>query len=314
MVLQTGRLNFSNVYNGVPSEDVFDCLEGAYLHDFFVTLRERMGSKFDHWRFLVIHHNRKYGSPSLPVSGKDVVLIWLSDESGHVPIELRESFKLILKSYWPHKEPVDNIHPFPLCGCSEVLHTPPKPFAERQISVFFLGNLNANRLDFYRQFNWLRSVPPFDLRSYPLRLALLKVLKATKVNYNRDFSGSFTDSFIRFTGGFRQGLKPNEYAIKLADTKIALCPPGFHSAETIRHFEAMRMGCVVVSAPLPPNPFYDDSPVVHLRSWRDLHSSIDALLPDQKRLLMLSEQTTMWWEAKCSPAALANKTDMLLNK
>jgi hypothetical protein len=311
---QQANPSFDNVYDATASNDVFDCMEGAYLKGFFVTLHELLGANFNKWRFLVIHHNQKYGPPPLSIKGNDVVLVWLSDESGHVPLELRDSFKLILKSYWPHKEPVDNIYPFPLCGCSEVLHTPPKPLAKREINVFFSGNLNANRLDFYRQFSWLRKVPPSDLRSYRLRLALLKVLKATKVNLNRDVSGSFTDSFIQFTGGFRQGLQPNEYAHKLSDTKIALCPPGFHSAETIRHFEAMRMGCVVVSALLPPNPFYIGSPIIQVKSWRDLHSSINKLLSDQKRLEMLSEQSTIWWKAKCSPEALANKTDMLLNR
>lgn len=305
---QQANLRFDNVYDAIASNDVFDCLEGAYLKGFFVTLDELLGANFNKWRFLVVHHNQKYGPPPLPIKGNDVVLVWLSDESSHVPLELRDSFKLILKSYWPHQTSIDNIHPFPLCGCSEVLSSTPMPLNDRKVSVFFSGNLNANRLGLFRQFSWLRNVPPFDIASYSLRLGLLKAMKVLPVKMDRDYSSSFNNAYIHFTNGFKQGVSPNTYADLLSQSKLALCPAGFQSSETIRHFEAMRLGCVLISAPLPPNSFYQNSPIIQMQSWRTLQKVVNELLADENEMMRLSSETTAWWEAHCSPAAIAAKT------
>jgi hypothetical protein len=312
MRLHEAHFNFDNVYAAAASNNAFDCLEGAYLRDFFVALRKQLGSAFNKWRFLVIHHNQKYGPPPLRISGKDTVLLWLSDETAHVPLELSDSFKLILKSYWPHQTSIDNIHPFPLCGCSEVLSSTPIPLSSRKVSVFFSGNLNANRLDFFRQFSWLRKFPPFDIASYSLRLGLLKAMKVLPVKIDRDYSSSFNNAYIHFTNGFKQGLSPNTYADLLSQSKIALCPAGFQSPETIRHFEAMRLGCIVISSPLPQNQFYQNSPIIQIQSWRKLYEAIGKLLADHDEMMRLSSKTLAWWEAHCSPRAISTIAEKFL--
>ena len=233
------------------------------------------------------------------------MLIWLSDEEGSLPCgDLCRKFRLVLKSYWPLPEGWRNVLPFPLCGTREVLAKKPLPWAQRDTAVFFTGNLNANRVDFYRQFNLLRSFPPMDLPFYWQRRIYWELLR--RLPLRRDFSGAFPHSRIIFTQGFRTGMSPTTYAENLAKCKITICPPGFTSAETIRHFEAMRLGCVIVSAPLPPNPFYAESPIVLLKNWRSLHRCLSALLfEDGKDLQKRAEATYQWWETKASPKAMA---------
>jgi hypothetical protein len=123
----------------------------------------------------------------------------------------------------------------------------------------------------------------------------------------RDFSDRFPDSLITFTHAFKAGMTPETYAHSLATSKIAICPPGFTSAETIRHFEAMRLGCVIVSPPLPPNHFYAGSPIVVLKNWRLLGQRLsDLLRKDEKALQERADATFQWWRSRASPAAMAN--------
>ena len=92
----------------------------------------------------------------------------------------------------------------------------------------------------------------------------------------------------------------------LASSKIALCPPGFISHETIRHWEALRLGCVVISAPLPPNRFYKDSPIIQLKDWSKLRPLLDHLLTNTNELWNLHKATEGWWKRMCSEQAVAD--------
>lgn len=285
-----------------------ELLEGAYLESFFRELQALDPEIFRAFRFLIINQNTRFGPLRLPFAGQDVVLIWLSDEPASIPDEAFSSrFKLVLKSYWPLQEGLRNILPFPLCGASEVLKTEPVPWAKRRTRIFFTGNLNANRVDFFRQFNRLRNLPPRDLPFYWQRRLYWEVLRRWPFPYRRDFSDFYPNSHIIFTNAFGAGMPPAKYARSLAESSIAVCPPGFTSAETIRHFEAMRLGCVIVSGPLPPNSFYAGSPIMVLDRWRSLNGCLSALLATDARVLeKRAEETFQWWQSRASPCALAN--------
>lgn len=304
-MMQAGAL--PNVIHAELGHQWPKMLEGTYLTDFFAELRAFDPLGFQKFRFLIINKNTRHGPVVPPFSGKDVVLIWLSDEQSSIPDEdFSSRFKLVLKSYWPLESGVRNIMPFPLCGASEVLKTKPIEWSCRGTQVFFTGNLNANRVDFFRQFNILRNLPPWDLSFYWQRRAYWEMVARWPFSFRRDFSGIFSNSLIRFTQAFGSGMAPHIYAWNLANSKIAICPPGFTSAETIRHFEAMRLGCVVVSCQLPQNPFYAKSPIVILKEWRSLKECLSKLLlGDSEALKKRGEATLRWWDSKVSPSALA---------
>jgi hypothetical protein len=304
---------FPNVIHEVHGHDWSCILEAHYLREFLANIRVGAAEIFHSHRFLIMNRNSRWTRIEPPIRGKDVVLIWLGDEEGTIPYELSGNFRLILKSYWPISESVGNIHPFPLCGSSAVLERDPIPFEERKTGVFFSGNLNANRVDFYRQFIPWGGFPPGNLPLLARKLIARGLGSRPGRLLPRDFSASFPDSVIRFTGGFAQGYPSGEFAARLADARIALCPPGFTSHETIRHFEAMSQGCVVVSAVMPPNRFYEKSPIIQLSNWNELHAMVKKLIDNPLGLEELSRKTSMWWESQCSPKALAKITNLLVN-
>jgi hypothetical protein len=314
MMTQPSIHSFINVFHEELGNDWSELLEATYLRRFFKSLREHMGESFEQFRFLIINKNSRWSRIAPPIRGEDVVLIWLGDEEGTIPHELAGEFRLILKSYWPLSEPLGNMHPFPLCGSSAVLEKDPVPFEKRSTNVFFSGNLNANRVDLYRQFIPWGGFPPGNLPLLARKLIARGLGTRPGRLLPRDFSASFSDSVIRFTGGFAQGYPIGEFAARLADARIAICPPGFTSPETIRHFEAMSHGCVVISSSLPPNPFYRGGPVIQLKNWQLLRPLILNLIEDAESLGETSRLTRSWWENHCSPEALAQKITSVLKK
>jgi hypothetical protein len=303
---------FPNVIHEVHGHDWSCILEAHYLREFLANIRVGAAEIFHSHRFLIMNRNSRWTRIEPPIRGKDVVLIWLGDEEGTIPYELSGNFRLILKSYWPISESVGNMHPFPLCGSSAVLERDPIPFEERKTGVFFSGNLNANRVDFYRQFIPWGGFPPGNLPLLARKLIARGLGSRPGRLLPHDFSASFPDSVIRFTGGFAQGYPPGEFATRLADSKIAICPPGFTSHETIRHYEAMSHGCVVLSARLPTNVLYRSSPVIQFEKWDSLHSILSDLLNHPYRLAKISQSTYEWWNRVLSPEAMAFRVVNLL--
>ena len=300
--------DFTNVQHPEHQGQWETLLEGAYLRAYFSALQTIMREDFLRFRFVVINHNARKGFPQLPIKGENTVLIWLSDETSSVPHAVSSDYKLILKSYWPYAHSVGNMHPFPLCGSSEVVKHAVIPFVDRTTNVFYSGNLNANRLGFYTALGKLPGAQFIDTIPYILRLAVWKYTKDRLLRFKRDFSNSFEKSSIRFTDGFRRGATPADFADLLANSKIALCPHGFTSAECIRHFEAMRLGCVIVSSSLPPNRFYQGSPIIQLKNWRALKETINDLLQSPHRMERISASMIDWWNKICSPKSMAQYT------
>jgi len=303
---------FKNVLHEELGTEWGKLLEASYLVRFFESLRQHLGESFEQFRFLIINKNSRWSRIDPPIRGKDVVLLWLGDEEGTIPHELSRDFRLILKSYWPISESVGNMHPFPLCGSSAVLERDPIPFEKKRTNVFFSGNLNANRVDFYRQFIPWGGIPAGNLPLIARKLIARGLGTRCGRLLPRDFSASFPDSVIRFTGGFAQGYSPGEFAARLADARIALCPPGFTSHETIRHFEAMSQGCVILSSRLPTNVLYRSSPVIEIEQWSSLHWMLSDLLNQPSLLAEISQSTYEWWNKVLSPEAMASRTAKIL--
>jgi hypothetical protein len=106
-----------------------------------------------------------------------------------------------------------------------------------------------------------------------------------------------------FTSG--QRLAPEAYTQALAHAKIALAPRG-NFDETFRLFEAAKLGCVIVSEPLPQRWYYQDCPVVSIPKWSVLPGALKGLLADPAKLAELSRRTRQWWDSTLSEAAVAN--------
>jgi len=282
--------------------------ETLFLQRVFAALRERMGDGFPKLTFVV--HRRVAGEFAgkpirLDPGGPDRVLIVIADEREVFPCEEFLSYRAVFRAYGAPAGGASKIHAFPVgylnaAGAAEAVD-----FEHRRSTVFFSGYLNRNRIDLYKQFRPVWWLPRRNLsrNRYVREIGRRAIEKLTK---ERSFPNAVPGGHVAFTEWFGKGLAPEEYALTLANTKIALCPPGFVSHETIRHWEAMRLGCVVISAPLPPNRFYKESPIIQLQDWSELKPLLEDLLAHPDRLLALHRATVDWWNRVCSETAVAD--------
>lgn len=290
--------------------------ETVFLQRIFAALEARLGNDFLKLTFVV--HRRVFGEFAgkpikLDPGGPDRVLIVIADEREVFPCEEFLSYKAVFRAYGFPAGGDSRIHPFPVGYFNAAGSAKSVEFDQRGISVFFSGYLNRNRLDLYKQF---RPVWWLPRRNLPNNKHVREIARRSieKLTSKRNFPDAVPGGIIAFTEWFGKGLAPEEYAKTLANAKIAICPPGFESHETIRHWEAMRLGCVVVSAPLPANLFYKDSPIIQLEDWSKLKPLIADLLADSDKLCRLHRETTVWWEQNCSETAVARfMADVLLD-
>lgn len=302
---------FSNIVTEPTGGEWLHCFEGGFLRAYFEQLQFQLGDDFTRWTFHLLHHNLAVRPLELPTFGKGHVLIWFSDESGGATDYAASKFEHVFKCYSLPEQSRRNVHPFPLFGASAVLQREPLFFEKRDIQVFFSGNLNRQRAELFLRLRF----PVLD--SFPLltggrfsSYTVATLSKCLQAMWSRDYAAF--SSFIRFNSGFATGLTREEYADTLARSQICLCPAGFITTETMRHFEAMRLGCVVISETLPPSPYYSGSPIIQLQQWRGVGKLLKTLLPAKDLLASNSSATYEWWLRKCSPSAVAHQTAKIL--
>ena len=291
------------VYDAHSTAPLDRALESEYVYSVLDALRERMGESFAHYSFHVFN----CGNPAVrPASMDDPhprkVLIYTADERGTLPLELSEHYVAIFKGYLPDDRKPGNIFPLPLGYVNGVTNGSTAKSCDRELDVFFSGNLNRNRIALYREFSMLRYVPAWLVES---GIANPKMRNAIRFVFGADFSKAFERGYICFTRNFGEGLSRKNYAEKLNNARIAFCPGGFHSAETFRHFEAARAGCVVISERLPDNVLYRNAPILQVNSWREGIDLANELLADPERLAAVQEETLAWWNDHWSANAVA---------
>lgn len=293
-----------NVIYDANSTCPFDGLiESEYFDDVFRRLAAIMGEAFSDFTFCLFSCNDPRVRPATADRpGDRNVLLYLSDESASVPTELAGDYAAIFKAYLNSDRGLGNIFPLTL-GCVDgVVTRPVVPVSERSLQLFFSGNLNVNRLSLYKEFTPLRVVPD----AWVERLFRgSRMRSAARAIFGADFSGQYDEAYIRFTRTFGDGLSREKYAEKLYDARIALCPKGFHSPETFRHYEAARAGCVIVSQPLPDTVLYRDAPIIQSATWAEGLKAAHELLQDEQELAQMQKKTLEWWEAKWSSEAIA---------
>jgi hypothetical protein len=298
-----------DAHSNIPPDGA---LEADYITAVLAELRERMGDAFSEFAFSIFNCS----DPAIrPASFDDPhprkVLIYTADEKGTLPVELGPQYVAIFKGYVPDSRNPGNIYPLPLGFVNGVSHETTLPFSERSIDVFFSGHLNRNRLDLYREFSLLRFVPRWLVE---IAVANPRARNLTRIIFGTDFSRAFDSGYVCFTDSFAAGLTRKAYAEKLSSARIALCPGGFHSRETFRHYEAARAGCVIISERLPENDLYRGAPIQQVDSWRDGIALAHTLLEDKTRLEELQRQTIAWWEEHWAPPAVARDMQEKLEK
>lgn len=302
----------TNVFYEEKSDYKFEQLnESLFIERIIGELKDSLGKRFAEYEFFVYsNHKVNKKNPgskkdSMPPSAdlpseKKKVLLYFSDEGGLDPSFYADKYFAIFKAYIGTQFQTRNVFPLALGYVNSVPEFPDKKIEDRKHNVFFRGNLNMNRINFYRTFSNIGFLLPSEkwLTHEYYRKFLIKL--------KSDFSRFFTNSIIIFNSGFKAGYSPEKYGEVLADSKIVLCPKGYFMTECFRHFEAMRAGCIIISEPLPATPFYQGSPIIQIENWETGLRITNELLQDVRQMEAVHQQTRQWWVEKCSEKATAN--------
>jgi hypothetical protein len=110
---------------------------------------------------------------------------------------------------------------------------PEKPISERQYDFVYTGQYHGNRAQLLNQ--------------------LMKIKK--------DFN-----CIVNVTKGFREGYEIDEYYKLMGNSKISFAVVN----ESFRYYESMCSGCITMTVDTIDRWYYEDSPVIKLKSWNDM--------------------------------------------
>ena len=167
---------------------------------------------------------------------------------------------------------------------------PPVPFTRRRYLTSFIGSVTQPR-----GLRRLLGTP----KSY-CRSALLRQMRILAEQYGpgRVRTG-VTETFQQSIGSTAE-----DYFSVMSQSQICVAPRGT-AHETLRLFEGLRFGCIVVADRLPRHGFYRDSPILEVRDWSELPPLVHRLQADPDHMLRLSEASLRWWNEVLDERSLA---------
>ncbi len=293
IVQWSGQPFFANL----PEHLFYQCRETGYTADLVKVLAKSYPEIFEHYDVL-LHFQLVADAPTWELSGfsRPLILFITGHESPKLPPEVINGAAIIFKQYAGAELLAAQPHIFripigPSCFFPDV---PVVPFGQRSHSVFFAGNLHRGRGKLYGRLSGL--MLPFGL------LHRLRSVLGT------DFGKRIPGATITFSSQFHSGYTPLDYARFLANSKIVLCPYGVDETETMRHFEAAKQGCVIVTDRMPDTWYFRDAPFVVISGWKGIYKELRALLANAEGLSRKASQTLQWWREVCSPEAVARYT------
>ncbi|WP_324671893.1 hypothetical protein [Hymenobacter sp. GOD-10R] len=281
----------TRISSNYPIREIYNFRESGYIEAVLDKLADALSDEYELYLYFKLS---KWKGFDLTITSRDKkkVVLCVGDESWDVSYSFIDKVNYIFRTYLPaHLHGLGNLHHLAVGPSTLFSVEGVKDFSTRKYNVFFSGNLHLGRADLYRCLTGAWILPFFLLH---------RIKKVLGVNFDKTFPASI----IRFSTGFHNGIQPGEYASMMQDSKICLCPAGVENPETMRHFEAARLGNIVVSEPLPNVPVYKNAPFVILSSWRELHKTIRGLLAEPARMLDLHYQTLEWWHTQASAEAV----------
>jgi hypothetical protein len=227
------------------------------------------------------------------VSSLQFLRIWLAYLPGFANYWLA-----IGKSLLSERVEIPKLYTIPL-GYYNQPELPIKPLERRSYDVFFAGSVFN---DSYSKGSFKGAIAPLlkspKTQSREKMLYHLEQFKQQHPNFQVELS--LTTGFYSMT---EQNLQT--YADKLMNSKICLIPRGT-SFETYRFYEAIRYGCIPIIEALPSHWFYEGSPAIKIKNWRNLPRILEQLLTDRHLMEQKCQQSWQWWQEKCSELAASN--------
>jgi hypothetical protein len=179
-------------------------------------------------------------------------------------------------------------------GYSQQLDRPIVPILERPVDVFFAGSVR----------HFVGGDVPLARRVVPSAKALSRKRMLEGLASARAASPDLRVD-VQISRGFAdpEALSPEAYSDRLMAARICLAPRG-NSPDTLRVFEGMRYGCIVLSDPLPRHWFYDGAPIIQVSQWRRLPEILSRLLSDPAGLEERHRAMLSWWSDRCGEEAI----------
>ena len=288
-----------------------DLQEKDFLERILSDLERQLGDRVGQYEFVLYSSADDTALPQELVSAgwRKRVLIYISDEMSSVPRHLCDKFFAIFKCYLPSDRGLpNNLFPLPLGCTAGFADLPIRPPAERSVSVFFSGNLNANRVPLYRELTWLRYLP--------CRARLAQRLMHRMGWLPRDCSRVFPASYIRFTDGFSAGCPARTTAARFSTPKspsVLAVLPAARAFGITRPCGRLRRHLRALVGPR----FYPDRPSLSWTIGATFDAWCETSCASRSDWKTLHRQTRNWWQDMCCEEAMARfmkeKLDLLEN-
>lgn len=274
-----------------------DVWEPPYLTESFKYLKDLS----DDYHLIIARTNNQEEFDEFRKSlivGKKNILFLLSDELGinnirNGPYFMHNEIHCIFRTY-NNKSLYDNnfVYPVP-CGfsCGVSVHSQTgeksivrnfdysdKPLSERDVDIFFSGQMNSHRLECISQMELL--------------------------------SDEF-NCLYKKTDSFAKGFALDEYYKYLENSKVAFVPTGVVIPESFRFFEAVKSGCIIVTTyPIKnekfKNWYYEDCPAYFIDSWSEVNHDFIRNLLNTENPIEYSNKNRNYYNKFISPRAIAN--------
>lgn len=263
--------NYTNVfYDSASAYKLEEVNEHIYLIKLFEIIKFKLSTEFESFHFYILFsHNHNVIPFSKAIKHENKILFWFSEESGDFPSSLINDYKLIFKSYIKKED--KNVFSNPLGCVNEFFLSNVSTDCQKDISLFFSGNLNPKRYNLYSLF-FLKKYRFFkflNLVSFPFYRFFFFKLRVYNLSIKR------LNYVVLFSNKFKSGLSYNKYNIYLKRANYVICPSGFQSNETFRHIEALANNCIVISEPMPDVSIYFENPFLIFRNKLELKSIIN---------------------------------------
>lgn len=312
---------YRNAFYDEASVDPFEQVnQQVYVVEVLAELKLLMPD-FEKYNFVFFSGNAGMRPVMVSSPLPNKVLIQWEDQLGTEPDkDVMSAFVHVFKTHLRHRSTnYRNLHSYPLGIPYKVKTKPILQMEQREVSVFYAGNLNDNRLPFYKAIlrcchqSYIRRLVSSLLATCmglvsekgKLRCLNLKIKSLIFKIGHTEFDNIFSKSIIRFTRSFQAGFSPEEYSENLSKSKIVLSPKGFFNTECFRFYEALRQGCVVITEPLPVTDYYDKRCYIEVEEWTGIEETINALLSDPDRLQRMQDAGIRYYKEKLSPKGVA---------
>ena len=185
-------------------------------------------------------------------------------------------------------------------GYHSQVEVPYIPIKDRALDMFFAGEVRHPVAK--TSYKYYTSTSKFEVRGQ-----LWRELTKLKNDWIIDFGA------IASVDNKRNAQAFDTYSEKMMNTRICLAPRGT-LPDTFRHFEGMRAGCLIISNPVPVEPYLYGAPMLLINHWRELEGILKKYGRNNDFIEEMGNKANAWWNTKLTPEIIGRYIASELNK